>query len=688
MACRRELVAFLAIAFCSSCADGSPVGSRSAESRLPVEGELSGNPPLPQPEFSVSDTPPSVRDRISAARAGMEEAEPSGDEHFDPSEYATRHAAALLPQSPIRIVLRLEEASGFNAEALRSASATERRAIIEDRKAETAAVRAPVVSRLESVGGTNIRFSWSNNTVGVSVPASVVRDIRSWSNVRAISLPAPTRELTDGIYSRWLHRTEDIIAAGKWAGDGSRADGGEIRIGLIDGGDEDYPFPHPVFEDWDGGPSRVVKQYDCYGQPCSECGPSECAELGTQHGMQTAWAAAGSIEQGQDPDAPGSGTQQQVSRSGHAREAEVYYYAAQSSEDIAAAIDQAFDDDVDVLALPFSIEPPGGLDPGYDTAFINESLRLSADTGIIITASAGNDGWDGSPVPGSIEYPAWRPDVLAVGGTGTGGWHEPPLYAVTPEEDDPHGSSRGPFPIEMVGGSSREIAGVSFTAQAVVTHYPQYGLDRYNEQDKVYGTSFSSPIASGVAGLLREALDDAGRTTNAYNARELFATMLVLGDTWNADDGSQMASGVSPSSGFGRLRTHWPSDDNLTAPWGWGVHSFTISDGETVSWPVGDSGPEDSNLTQWKWAVTWFPEDMTSVNDITIEVVDTCVNPGEQVAWDQSFDTAKRIHLREDDICIVTGCRCLEMRAYGWDVEGTETIYTADYFHSGSTAWH
>ncbi len=110
-----------------------------------------------------------------------------------------------------------------------------------------------------------------------------------------------------------------------------------------------------------------------------------------------------------------------------------------------------------------------------------------------------------------------------------------------------------------------------------------------------------------------------------------------------------------------------------------------------------DAGPENAAVTQWKWATTVFPNDLNAVDvDYTIQVVDTCPpmpnsSGFEVVSQDLSFDLRKRIQLTQTQICPPgrPTCRCLEMRlqVYGAPTSGT-MFYSADYYHSGSSAEH
>lgn len=162
------------------------------------------------------------------------------------------------------------------------------------------------------------------------------------------------------------------------------------------------------------------------------------------------------------------------------------------------------------------------------------------------------------------------------------------------------------------------------------------------------------------------------------------ATGLLFGDGWDSDTDTQTSNGMSWRSGAGRMRAHWPSSADLVAPWGWGWRSVTIYPGQTVTWPVGSGGPLSSSITQWKWAVLWAPSNLDAVPDIDFYVDDTCAGGGV-LAYDMGYDVRARFRLDQSQI----SGRCLQMRAVAYSVppEGV-TFYSADYFHSGSTAVH
>ncbi len=247
-------------------------------------------------------------------------------------------------------------------------------------------------------------------------------------------------------------------------------------------------------------------------------------------------------------------------------------------------------------------------------------------------------------------------------------------------------SARGPVRVRTFLGTVADAAGVDLAAPACLSYLASVGPDQYRPfGEPVCGTSIASPIVAGIAANMKHALRAIWQTSDP---RILQVLLLVNGD---ASDGypspSDMRTGASMYTGDGRAKAHFPYDPTLVAPWAWGARIFTIYDKQTVSWPVGDPGPESYAVTQWKWALTWAETSLDGVADIDISVWDTCPPGGTPVfvagQWD--YDIRNRIHLRASEV----GGRCLEMRVYGYHVppEG-RVVYSSDYFHSGDPEQH
>ncbi len=456
------------------------------------------------------------------------------------------------------------------------------------------------------------------------------------------------------------------------------------------------------------GASRIAVNMNCTTDPCT---PATATGPGTAtsdtHGTRVAALAAGGIEEGQDPVFPGSSTTAQIQRSGSATQSQIAYYSGKSCADFARAVQQAVMDGAHVINMSLAIDSANTASicgRTYDCGGMNAVLRAALDGGAIFVKSAGNGGvGDGSC---SLTYPAQRPEALTISGLGTGDDQLTP-YNTTKFAEGASGlagSSQGAVRIQYnLGGATwiDSMAGVALTAPMLLTQTPDRGPNSYQSVQNSNGTSFSAAVTSGAALLVRQAL------FNQYDAsmsmRRVLTNMLLMGDGMNSYLGypgqlAEIPHGVSEQVGYGRLRAHWPSSADLTAPWGWGDRQFVAPAGVAVRWPVETAAAEDPAVTQWKWATAIFPNNLDAVDtDYVIEVVDTCapVQGGgttEQVVdSDYSFDIRKRIQLTHEKICPPDRptCRCLEMRltVFGAPAGGT-MFYSADYYHSGDVTDH
>jgi hypothetical protein len=350
--------------------------------------------------------------------------------------------------------------------------------------------------------------------------------------------------------------------------------------------------------------------------------------------------------------------------------------------DLVAAVDKAAADGVDVVNMSFG----GGGCEGYLGNFpSNAHFRAATDAGILFLAAAGNGRSYSSNVC-NINHPAYLPTVIGVNGLDTRNVASGYNSLIMADSPGFLASSRGRVPLRTFLGTVGSTAGPDLAAPACQSDLASLGPDQYEPfATLVCGTSIASPITTGIAANMKHAWKAIWNTTDP---RILQVVLLVNGDTSNGyQSPSDMRTATSMYTGYGRVRGHFPGDSTMAAPWAWGARSFKIYNGQTVSWPVGDSGPESYSVTQWKWALTWAETSLDGVADIDISVWNTCPPGGTpvQVAGQSDYDIRNRIHLRASEI----GGKCLEMRAYGYNVppEG-RVVYSSDYFHSGDPEQH
>jgi hypothetical protein len=634
-------------------------------------------------QFRVHDgIPADVLARVRDARARVPSPAPP-----EPSDVGNplAEAARRPPGELMRIVVELEEIV-LDGDAFQRANDLARAELVAARRRTINAAQASATRELQALGAEDPDPMWLTNQVALTVPARLVAAIAHRPDVVSVSLDST--EGGGGSYHgediKDATRTDNLIGAGFLGQLGSRS-GGAQRIGFIDWqtdetrtctGNCNWPGrTHVGWRDSVNGPSRLIAIDDCRS---GTCWASTNGATTLTHATLVAWVALGSIEQGQDTNFPGTNTLDQRRRSGQAREAQGYYYMVNSCSTTAKAVQKAVADGVDVLNISMWVGTQNCANAAtYDCGGLNAQLRAAVDAGVLVVGIADNNG---GTTQCTLSYPGWRPDVLTVGGVAT----EPYLdYSSALRHPQ---SSFGAMPIKLWTGQSQTAAGVDLMAPYDVSLYFTTPPASYGAWTAWFGgTSYAAPAVAGGAALLREVFESTS-WGGATDARILQVEMLLLGDrlfgsswpgTW----------GLSAQTGYGRLRMHWPDSADLTAPWGWGDRTVSITNQQGVSWTVGNSYPESSAITDWKWAFTWKETNLDKVADIVIEVVDTCpAGGGEQLIMaDYSFDFRKALRLEASQI----RGKCLEMRAYGMSVPSAgRTAYSADYFHSGDRSIH
>jgi len=626
-------------------------------------------------------------------------------DHRSMTERALDEASKLPPDMPIEVGIELEDPS-FDFRRMQGASESSRANLIDARRAQLDKSQSAIGKLVATLGGEVLDRMWLVNVVDVRLPAGRLAEVARLPGVVGIGL-----SVSDGGPDGW---TGQQVRAGMMLDGAGLADGKSdfyyscapfhnpavchdgktghhnntsqrVRIGIIELGtvaNNMIGRNHVGWQDTAGGPSRIVATYNCDTAPCSL---TTATGTGETHGTLVAWAAAGSIEEGQDPNFPvspflGSRTADQRARSGVAKEANLYYYVASDSSGIRRAIDRAVANGVDIINMSFFLAPCDQVDTTtHDLSSINATLRNAINAGVLPVKSASNLGHDDSNKC-TLGYPAWRPHALTVGALGTSAANPDMNTTGMMRVSETYASSRGGARLRNdPSGPDRIFSGVDLVAPGCVRNYFNNDSNGYAPGGNC-GTSWAAPTVAGTAALFRDALHYVGWTATANDARRLLTNMLLFGDAWDADTGNKRSGATSHLSGFGRLHAHWPSTNNLTAPWGWGSQTKHINQGEVLTWTVNDSGPENPAITQWKWALTWFDDDLSNASNIVINVVDTCVS-GLSVGIDWSYDYRKRVHLRADKIAN----RCLEMRAWALKTPpGGINFFTADYYHSGN----
>ena len=606
------------------------------------------------------------------------------------TQQAIEEAARRGADELVRTVVHLNDVPFEFSQLDQDLTAGERSSLLDERRQALSTSQNAVNAVLLARGGQILgRYFVGENSVLALVPAADIPAIAALPSVRYLELDkiGGTPAFAYNLHSAAVGiRTDQFIYAGYDSN--NNGTGIPVRIAILehggynangDCGINNYPvMSHVAWNDSaSGSNNRIKKRYNCSGGSCvTTTIPGGGAG---QHGHMVAGIAAQDIYDGQDPDYTTDSTRMQ--RSGIAQEADIYYYNIGCwYTGLRTAIDQAVVDNVDIINMSFGFD---ACVPAFNSSGVNEALAAALAAGIVPVAAVGNSSNSLSDAC-EISWPAYRPHVLGV----TGLWTIDQSQDYLTTNVGIGISAMGGVTVTVPGSGSTAAAGVALAAPGVLRRMVDFSSG-YHYSDK-FGSSLATPVASGAAANLRDALAALGHSSVGNNGGLLLTNMLLMGDGsngWNIGDPNYAHPKTKPNrrSGFGRLRMWWPSNSRLTAPWGWGSRAITVRQGETVTFPVWDSGPESGAITEWKWAVTWMGQNLTNYPDIDVSVYNTCPSGGgapQLVASQSDEDFRNRIRLTSDDIA----GRCLEMRITGRAniPTGGIVVYSADMFHSGS----
>jgi hypothetical protein len=279
---------------------------------------------------------------------------------------------------------------------------------------------------------------------------------------------------------------------------------------------------------------------------------------------------------------------------------------------------------------------------------------------------------------------------LSVAGIGEVPSQENNFDPLDPYDIEPIGaySGRGHLEVGMGGWYAQyyptwDMGVVSISAPGVVELYFAEN-DEYSDTSQdpdwniaIQGNSFSIPVMSGAAGLLRQ-------TTGNVDARALKAMVLVMGDgTDSVYSGQGSHAGPSEIYGTGKFKGH--RFGGLEAPSGalynWSWH---LEEGQELSLTFPSVVP--SGVTKWKWAVYVDQHDLSQVPWVWLRVEQGCGGAGPLGPTDYTVSLQKFVSLEAP---VLQAGQCPRVEVYGFSVPpGGVDVYIAGYYHSGDPDEH
>src|SRR5262249_32628588 len=140
----------------------------------------------------------------------------------------------------------------------------------------------------------------------------------------------------------------------------------------------------------------------------------------------------------------------------------IYYSRVNSVAALKLALQQAVADGVDIVNMSFGWPSPG-CDPTFNPDGLNDVLTSTYNQGLLLVASAGNDGYGGSTC--NIWYPNWRPEIMAVNGLDTSSAST--AYNSTSLSVGAANHGQAPISLYGPGGWSVSMAGIAVSAPGV-----------------------------------------------------------------------------------------------------------------------------------------------------------------------------------------------------------------------------
>ncbi|MEZ4223094.1 MAG: S8/S53 family peptidase [Polyangiaceae bacterium] len=523
--------------------------------------------------------------------------------------------------------------------------------------------------------------AWLNRSVVLKGPASSLSSMVALPEVTHASLnDGKPIELADqdkcyaslpgntwGIDGQsWRVGTRDSLLSINYSGDTGGRAGSRERVAVLDSGFA--VRAHHAFRFAASSPpgDRFLVTKFCSSTSCTTTSDPG----GLNHANAVTHWAVGNVESGRDPNCSWlMGDIRSGSRASgaHILAYDVFSGCAAGRLGIQDAVAQG----ADIVNMSVGYAQTVPCDSTYDCGGLNSAIRSATDQGVLIVGGAGNKPWPGAC---NVVYPNTRPEVLTVGGVNTQNRTTDFNSTVLHGE-----SSGGAMLIHMATGTWGYDTVVDLVGPYVVNFTGATSPDWYaNSANTVFtGTSVASPAVAGSAARVLDGFRSIGWPENA---RTLRLNLLLMGDA--ADGATQdRLFGASYTWGYGRPHVTVPAAGWAAGPSWWGQSPFTLQPGVTAYGCVNGCQPMPSSVRQYNWVLFYEDADLTWTPYVGIQIKD--LDTGQVIRQDISHSQTKRIQLRDGEIW----GRRLQLVVIPYQMWGSYTMYSGDFFHSDSAGW-
>lgn len=565
----------------------------------------------------------------------------------------------VFENSPALALPKLGPSAFSDEPALALAQLEDRILTIEERKTEIELIQRPFDETLSRLHAKVTKRYWLFNGLEARVSRKALdelrRDPRIRSLERRVDPVSDVNNLDDMVEGAQISQLHDAGFKGESASGAATVN--DIHLAIID---DNVDATHPAWDDWGGGPSRLVDIWREVGGVWTTVTTSGITT--PSHGTKVAGIALADLDDGQDSNF--SAQADQAARSGFAPEASFSFI--ESSGGMTDSIQQAVSESVDIINL--SISSNYNCNLSHST---NDAVDEAMLAGIFVAKSAGSNG---SGVGCDLGTPAAASGAFSVAASSRSA--VPVVSGLVTS-----GSSSGPDAAGRAGVAMVAPAGTEGSTTAMVgSTYGTFGA-----------TSAAAPAIAGSAAVLKEHLIDVFSASLINEVGFLYASLMVMGD---GETGAGLAGAnvpVSATWGFGRMRARLLSSAGMDGPWRFRLFSRTIDDGEIANdLEVNPSGgvnqPLSNDVERVRAAVFWHEPNLEDSTSTHASIASHICRSSGCYGSGTSSDSRQRLRLGN-----VAGGEAWTIRLQGYDVPASadsnyfsglekRKVYVAVYF--------